>query len=139
MISMLIKEDLVVPRHYAAEGRDRLYILGSRLAQRYLRPSDLLIGIIGAEGSRTSTLIQGVSARLELTNDDRGVNVQSSRIYRFSEDGFCPGHTFDWTRVSSRASTRSTRWPRPSTARWTPREEANGCRALRPDPQAVEL
>jgi len=69
-------------------------MLGSELSQRYLYPSDLLIGIIGSEGSGKSTLIQGLFPGLHLTNDDDGINMKQSPIYDFSSDNFFSGHTF---------------------------------------------
>lgn len=89
-----IQSNLIVAQYYAPRGRKRLYELGKELAQRYLYPTDLLIGIIGAEGSGKSTLIQGLFPGLELTNDDDGVNVRRAPIFDFSEDDFFSGHTF---------------------------------------------
>lgn len=87
-------ETLIYSTYYAPRGRQRLYILGSELSQRYLYPTDLLIGIIGAEGSGKSTLIQGLFPGLHLTNDDEGVNVKHAPIYDFSPDDYFSGHTF---------------------------------------------
>jgi hypothetical protein len=61
---------------------------------RYLYPTDLLIGVIGGDGSGKSTLIQGLFPGLELTNDDEGVNIRPTPIFRFSEEDFFSAHTF---------------------------------------------
>ncbi|MBI9104707.1 MAG: alanine-tRNA synthetase second additional domain-containing protein [Spirochaetales bacterium] len=89
-----IKENLVFANYYAPRGRKRLYILGHELSERYLYPSDLLIGIIGAEGAGKSTLIKGLFPGLELTNDDDGVNIQPAPLFKFSGNDFFSGHTF---------------------------------------------
>lgn len=88
------REELIYSVYYAPRGRKRLYALGRDIAQRYLAPSDLLIGIIGAEGAGKSTLIKGMFPGLELTNDDDGVNLRSTPLFTFSEDDFFSGHTF---------------------------------------------
>lgn len=94
MLRMPIKENLRMAIYYAPRGRFRLYTLGGELSQKYLYPTDLLIGIIGAEGSGKSTLIKGLFPGLELTNDDDGINKRSSPIFGFDpKDHFC-GHTF---------------------------------------------
>ena len=80
--------------YFAPRGRQRLYMLASDLAQRYLYPSDVLIGIIGAEGSGKSILIRGLFPGLELTNDDNGVNITPARIYSFEPSDYFSGHTF---------------------------------------------
>ena len=91
---MPIAETLCSANYYAPRGRKRLYMLGSELSQRYLYPTDLLIGIIGNEGSGKSTVIKGLFPGLELTNDDEGVNVSPAPLFSFSEDDFFSGHTF---------------------------------------------
>ena len=91
---MPIKENLIYATYYAPRGSKRLYILGGELSQRYLYPTDLLIGIIGAEGSGKSTLIKGLFPGLELTNDDDGVNLQPAPIFKFAGKDFFSGHTF---------------------------------------------
>lgn len=88
------QETLIFSTYYAPRGRQRLYMLGSLLSQRYLQGSDLLIGIIGAEGSGKSTLIRGLFPGLELTNDDDGVNVRKAPIFDFNPTDFFAGHTF---------------------------------------------
>jgi len=87
-------ETLMYATYYAPRGRPRLYMLGSLLAGRYLGPTDLLIGIIGGEGSGKSTLIKGLFPGLELTNDDDGVNLRSTPIYDFQPENFFAPHTF---------------------------------------------
>lgn len=94
MLRMPIKDTLVYASYYAPRGRRRMYILGSQLSQKYLYPSDLIIGVIGNEGSGKSTLIKGLFPGLELTNDDEGVNLRPCPIFNFSEDDFFSGHTF---------------------------------------------
>jgi hypothetical protein len=87
-------ETLLYSVYYAPRGRPRLFILAGQLANRYLTPSDLLIGVIGPEGSGKSTLIKGMFPGLELTNDDDGVNVRPTPIYDFHPDDFFAPHTF---------------------------------------------
>ena len=87
-------ETLLYSVYYAPRGRPRLYILAGQLANRYLTPSDLLIGVIGAEGSGKSTLIRGLFPGMELTNDDEGVNVKTAPIYDFQAGDFFAPHTF---------------------------------------------
>lgn len=87
-------ETLIYATYYAPRGRRRLFRLGSDLSQRYLKPEDLLIGVIGAEGAGKSTLIMGLFPGLQLTNDDDGVNVTPAPLYSFSPDDHFSGHTF---------------------------------------------
>jgi len=91
---MMTETHLRVAAYYAPRGRKRLHLLGRDLAQRYLQPSDLLVGIIGAEGAGKSTLIQGLFPGLELTNDDDGANVKQNHLFSFSEESFFSPHTF---------------------------------------------
>ena len=92
--SQPLRENLIYSTYYAPRGRKRLYTLGNMLSQRYLSPSDRLIGVIGSEGAGKSTLIKALFPGLELTNDDDGVNVRPTPIYDFREDDFFSGHTF---------------------------------------------
>lgn len=94
MLSMPIKENLRFAVYYAPRGRYRLYILGSQIADKFLYPTDYLIGIIGAEGSGKSTLIRGAFPGLTLTNDDEGINIRRNPIFDFDSDDFFSGHTF---------------------------------------------
>ncbi len=94
MLRMPIKDTLIYASYYAPRGRKRMYILGNQLSKMYLYPSDLIIGVIGSEGSGKSTLIKGLFPGLELTNDDDGVNLRPCPIFTFSEDDFFSGHTF---------------------------------------------
>ncbi len=87
-------ETLIFSTYYAPRGRRRLYTLGKELSERYLYPSDLLIGVIGAEGAGKSTLIKGLFPGLELTNDDDGVNLRPTPLFHFDEKDFFSGHTF---------------------------------------------
>jgi len=87
-------ETLIYSTYYAPRGRRRLFDLGAQLSQRYLRPDDLLIGIIGAEGAGKSTLCMGLFPGLQLTNDDDGVNHSRALLYDFSPDDHFSGHTF---------------------------------------------
>lgn len=94
MLRMPIKDTLIYASYYAPRGRRRMYILGSQLSKAYLYPSDLIIGVIGSEGSGKSTLVKGLFPGLELTNDDEGVNLRPCPLFTFSEDDFFSGHTF---------------------------------------------
>ncbi|HOY65763.1 MAG TPA: alanine-tRNA synthetase second additional domain-containing protein [Candidatus Ozemobacteraceae bacterium] len=87
-------DTLIYSTYYAPRGRQRLYMLGAELGQRYLFPTDLLVGIIGSEGSGKSTLIRGLFPGLELTNDDEGVNLRPTPIYDFTPDNFFAPHTY---------------------------------------------
>ncbi|OGS35712.1 MAG: lantibiotic ABC transporter [Elusimicrobia bacterium RIFOXYB2_FULL_49_7] len=88
------RETLVYAAYYAPRGRLRLYRVAGQLSQRYLSPTDLLIGVIGSEGSGKSTLIKGLFPGLELTNDDEGINIRPTPLYEFSPSDPFSGHTF---------------------------------------------
>lgn len=94
MFQMPLKENLVRAIYHAPRGRTRLYMLAAELSQKYLNPTDLLVGIIGAEGSGKSTLIKGLFPGLELTNDDDGINKPTSPVFDFDPTDFFSGHTF---------------------------------------------
>jgi len=91
---MSIDVNLEYAAYYAPRGRYRLYLLGQQLSQRYLQNTDLLIGVIGSEGAGKSTLIKALFPGLELTNDDTGVNVVPTPLFKFSGEDFFSGHTF---------------------------------------------
>ncbi len=93
-LSLPRHDTLVYAAYYAPRGSPRLYMLAGELSQRYLLPTDLLVGVIGPEGSGKSTLIKGLFPGLELTNDDDGVNVKTAPLYGFSPDDYFSGHTF---------------------------------------------
>lgn len=80
--------------YIAPFGRRRMYELAKGLSLRYLYSTDLLIGIIGAEGAGKSTLIRGLFPGLELTNEDDGINNPATPLFHFSENDFLSGHTF---------------------------------------------
>jgi len=88
------RETLLYATYYAPRGSNRLYMVAAELAQKYLTPTDLLIGILGAEGSGKSTLIKGLFPGLELTNDDEGINVRPTPVYDFDPADPFSGHTF---------------------------------------------
>ncbi|HOW86287.1 MAG TPA: alanine-tRNA synthetase second additional domain-containing protein [Candidatus Aminicenantes bacterium] len=88
------RETLLYAAYYAPRGSYRLYLVAAELAQKYLTPTDLLIGILGAEGSGKSTLIKGLFPGLELTNDDEGINVRPTPLYDFDPADPFSGHTF---------------------------------------------
>ncbi len=87
-------DGLVSANYYAPRGKMRLYQLGKTLAERYLHPTDLLIGVIGGDSSGKSTLIRGLFPGLELTNDDEGVNVSRAPIFDEASDEFFSPHTY---------------------------------------------
>ena len=82
---VVMHETLIYAVYYAPRGRLRLYRLGRDIAERHLFPTDLLVGIIGAEGAGKSTLIRGVFPGLELTNDDEGINLRAAPLFDFDE------------------------------------------------------
>lgn len=69
-------ESHILSSYFAPRGHNRMYSLGTHLAQLYLSPFDRLIGIIGDAGAGKSALIRGMFPGLELTNDDDGVYVR---------------------------------------------------------------
>jgi hypothetical protein len=88
------RETLIYATYYAPRGRLRLYQVAAELSQKYLTPTDLVIGVLGAEGSGKSTLIKGLFPGLELTNDDEGINVRPTPLIDFDPDDAFSGHTF---------------------------------------------
>lgn len=90
----LAKPFLIHAHYHAPRGKKRLYMLAAELSHKYLYPSDLLVGIIGAEGSGKSTLIRGLFPGLELTNDDDGINNSPAPLYGDLKNDYFSGHTF---------------------------------------------
>ncbi|NLG66693.1 MAG: alanine-tRNA synthetase second additional domain-containing protein [Actinobacteria bacterium] len=90
----LWRECLSYAVYYAPRGRPRLLLLGEAIAQRYLEPTDHLIGVIGEPGTGKSSLIRGMFPGLELTNDDAGVNVRPLPIVQMHRDGRFRAQTF---------------------------------------------
>jgi len=88
------REAMLFAVYYAPRGRVRLYHTAAGISQRHLLPTDLLIGILGLEGSGKSTVIKGLFPGLELTNDDEGVNIKKAPVYDFNPDDSFSGHTF---------------------------------------------
>ncbi len=72
----MIHEYLMQAVYFAPRGQKRLHELGAYIAQRYLSPEDLLVGLIGDTGAGKSLLIRGIFPGLELTSDDDGINVR---------------------------------------------------------------
>lgn len=80
--------------YLAPRGNPRMTDLGMQIAQQYMSPFDLLIGIIGASGSGKSVLIRGMFPGLDLTNDDEGVNVRPLPLLQLHDQGFFSAHTY---------------------------------------------
>lgn len=85
---------LVQAVYYAPRGRRRLMHLGMLISQRYLRPEDRLIGIVGDAGAGKSLLARGMFPGLVLTNDDEGINVRPLPLLADARDGFFSNHTY---------------------------------------------
>ncbi|NLB28190.1 MAG: alanine-tRNA synthetase second additional domain-containing protein, partial [Clostridiaceae bacterium] len=75
-------------------GAPRMVDQGKQIAQQFLSPFDLLIGLVGDSGSGKSILLQGMFPGLELTNDDEGVNVRPLPIMDLDDTGFFKPHTY---------------------------------------------
>ncbi|HOX06376.1 MAG TPA: alanine-tRNA synthetase second additional domain-containing protein [Planctomycetota bacterium] len=88
------RECLSCAFYYAPRGRPRLLMLGHNIAQRYLDPGDQLIGVMGEAGTGKSSLMRGMFPGLELTNDDRGVNVRPLPLLQMHRDGRFQAQTF---------------------------------------------
>ncbi len=80
--------------HLAPRGYVRMADQGMQIAQQYMSPFDLLIGVIGESGSGKSMLIKGMFPGLELTNDDNGVNIRPLPLLDVDEHGFFRPHTY---------------------------------------------
>ena len=93
-------EHIAHPNHlysvfFAPRGNARMLRLGMDIAQEYLNPFDLLIGIIGEAGSGKSMIIKGMFPGLDLSNDDEGVNIRPLPLLSVDEDeGFYAPHTY---------------------------------------------
>lgn len=93
MQSMLY-EQLMYASYFAPRGRNRMYVLGRQISERYLSPLDRLVGVVGAAGAGKSSLIKGMFPGLELTNDDEGVNLRPLPLLKNIEKGFFSCHTY---------------------------------------------
>lgn len=93
MKSMML-EQLMYASYFAPRGRNRMYVLGQQVSERYLSPLDRLIGVIGNAGAGKSSLIKGMFPGLELTNDDDGVNVRPLPLLKNVDRGFFTCHTY---------------------------------------------
>lgn len=80
--------------YLAARGNPRMADIGMQIAQQYMSPFDLLIGVVGDAGSGKSVLIRGMFPGLELTNDDEGVNVRPLPLLNTDDQGFFQAHTY---------------------------------------------
>ena len=78
----------------APRGYPRLADQGAQIAQQYLSPFDLLIGVVGDAGAGKSMIIKGMFPGLELTNDDEGVNVRPLPLMEVDERSFYSAHTY---------------------------------------------
>lgn len=90
----VMHEQLMYASYFAPRGRERIYVLGQQLGERYLSPQDRLIGVIGGPGAGKSSLIKGMFPGLELTNDDEGVNVRPLPLLKNIDRGFFSSHTY---------------------------------------------
>lgn len=80
--------------YYAPRGKDRLLALGNNLAQRYLKPNDQIIGLIGVGGAGKSLLIRGMFPGLTLTNDDEGINIRPLPLIDDYREGKFKSHSY---------------------------------------------
>lgn len=87
-------ESLMYSVYFAPRGKERLLALGHQIAQRYLSPSDKLIGLIGDAGAGKSLLINGMFPGLELSNDDQGMNTRPLPLLSGLDTGYFSGHTY---------------------------------------------
>lgn len=90
----VMHEQLMYASYFAPRGRNRMYILGQQISERYLSPLDRLIGIVGDAGAGKSSLIKGMFPGLELTNDDDGVNVRPLPLLKNIDKNFFSSHTY---------------------------------------------
>jgi tRNA A37 threonylcarbamoyladenosine biosynthesis protein TsaE len=87
-------DSLMCAVYFAPRGKERLLNLGHQIAQRYLSPSDRLIGLIGDSGAGKSLLINGMFPGLELSNDDEGINVRPLPLIKSCESDCFRSHTY---------------------------------------------
>lgn len=80
--------------YHAPRGKRRLMYLGSVVAQRYLSPSDRLIGVIGDAGAGKSLLVRGMFPGLVLTNDDDGIYSRPAPVMEDARRGKFDSHTY---------------------------------------------
>ena len=80
--------------YFAPRGRQRLMELGNQISQKYLTPTDNLIGLIGDSGAGKSLLIRGMFPGLILTNDDNGINIRPLPILAQMEAENFSSHTY---------------------------------------------
>jgi len=90
----ILHEQLMYASYFAPRGRNRMYILGQQVSERYLSPLDRLIGVVGAAGAGKSSMIKGMFPGLELTNDDDGVNLRPLPLLKNIDKGFFTSHTY---------------------------------------------
>lgn len=93
-MKMLMHEQLMYASYFAPRGRNRMFVLGQQISERYLSPLDGLIGVVGGPGAGKSSLIKGMFPGLELTNDDDGVNVRPLPLLKNIEKDFFSSHTY---------------------------------------------
>ncbi|BBB89987.1 MAG TPA: alanine-tRNA synthetase second additional domain-containing protein [Methylomusa anaerophila] len=94
MQKLVLGDLLMYSSYFAPRGRNRMYMLGQQLSERYLSPLDRLIGIIGDAGAGKSSLVKGMFPGLELTNDDDGVNIRPLPLLKNIDRGFFTSHTY---------------------------------------------
>ncbi len=90
----MLLESFAQAIYFAPRGKKRLMRLGNQLAQRYLDPEDLLIGLIGDAGAGKSLLIRGMFPGLTLTNDDSGINIRPLPVLSDVEEEDFSSHTY---------------------------------------------
>ena len=90
----LIQEYSIYSLYFAPRGRERLLFLGDQIANRHLRFSDRLIGVLGDAGSGKSSLIKGMFPGLELTNDDDRLDSRKIMQVRDMGEDFNNATTF---------------------------------------------
>jgi hypothetical protein len=90
----ILHEQLMYASYFAPRGRNRMYVLGRQISERYLSPLDQLVGVVGAAGAGKSSLIKGMFPGMELTNDDEGVNLRPLPLLKNIDKGFFSCHTY---------------------------------------------